>query len=114
MQFLSNRESPCLCGTKYSSRAARYKGEFVQSRAQQVRPRSYMRFAVDLRTMHVRQKQLIKTKTKILSCLIAAIVGAFAIPLQAGESVVYSKNVAPAPPPELYGLGFYGAIDMGA
>src|SRR5438876_10117608 len=24
------------------------------------------------------------------------------------------KQVAPPPPPELYGLGFYGAIDMGA
>jgi len=40
--------------------------------------------------MHVRQKQLIKTKTKILSCLIAAIVGAFAISLQAGETSVSS------------------------
>lgn len=35
--------------------------------------------------------------------------------IQAGESTVSSyKNVAPAPPPELYGLGFYGAIDLGA
>jgi opacity protein-like surface antigen len=32
--------------------------------------------------------------------------------LQAGEAVEY-KQVAP-PPPELYGTGFYGAIDMGA
>src|SRR5438034_7020522 len=31
--------------------------------------------------------------------------------LQAGQEVY--KQVAP-PPPELYGLGFYGAIDMGA
>src|SRR5437867_12804351 len=33
--------------------------------------------------------------------------------VQAGEAVAY-KQVAPPPPPELYGLGFYGAIDMGA
>jgi len=33
--------------------------------------------------------------------------------LQAGEAVSY-KQVAPPPPPELYGLGFYGAIDGGA
>src|SRR6266700_8392655 len=32
--------------------------------------------------------------------------------LQAGQEVY--KQVAPPPPPELYGLGFYGAIDMGA
>ena len=32
---------------------------------------------------------------------------------KAGPAVEY-KQVAPPPPPELYGLGFYGAIDMGA
>jgi opacity protein-like surface antigen len=33
----------------------------------------------------------------------------------AGEPTVSSyKNVAPAPPPVLWGTGFYGAIDMGA
>jgi opacity protein-like surface antigen len=32
--------------------------------------------------------------------------------VQAGQEVY--KQVAPPPPPELYGLGFYGAIDMGA
>ena len=32
--------------------------------------------------------------------------------LQAGQEVY--KQVTPPPPPELYGLGFYGAIDMGA
>src|SRR5437667_9182200 len=32
--------------------------------------------------------------------------------LQAGTEVY--KQVAPPPPPELYGLGFYGAIDAGA
>jgi opacity protein-like surface antigen len=65
--------------------------------------------------MRVRlKKNLIKNKMKILSCLIAAIVGTFTLALQAGEPVVSEKNVAPAPPPELYGIGFYGAIDMGA
>ena len=33
--------------------------------------------------------------------------------VQAGEAFSY-KQVAPPPPPELYGLGFYGAIDAGA
>src|SRR6266511_967046 len=37
--------------------------------------------------------------------------GFVTISLQAGQEVY--KQVAP-PPPELYGLGFYGAIDMGA
>src|SRR5436190_21445123 len=33
---------------------------------------------------------------------------------RAGESTITSyKNVAPSPPPELFGLGFYGAIDLG-
>src|SRR6266853_4416604 len=32
--------------------------------------------------------------------------------LQAGQEVY--KQVTPPPPPELYGLGFYGAIDLGA
>src|SRR5213075_2321580 len=36
----------------------------------------------------------------------------FLASLQAGTEVY--KQVAPPPPPELYGLGFYGAIDMGA
>src|SRR5881409_4320035 len=31
----------------------------------------------------------------------------------AGEAVAY-KQVAPPPPPQLWGVGFYGAIDMGA
>jgi opacity protein-like surface antigen len=42
----------------------------------------------------------------------AALIGLLAAPLQAGTEVY--KQVAPPPPPELYGLGFYGAIDMGA
>jgi len=44
--------------------------------------------------------------------LTAIVVGFLTASLQAGEPVAY-KQVAP-PPPELYGLGFYGAIDMGA
>src|SRR4029077_16871477 len=44
--------------------------------------------------------------------LTAVLIGFVTASLQAGEAVAY-KQVAP-PPPELYGLGFYGAIDMGA
>jgi len=44
-----------------------------------------------------------------------ALASSFAVPLHAGPpTAVDYKNVAPPPPPELYGLGFYGAIDMGA
>src|SRR5436189_4947803 len=51
---------------------------------------------------------------KKLSLLSTAIlIGLLAAPLQAGTEVY--KQVAPPPPaPELYGLGFYGAIDAGA
>jgi len=41
-----------------------------------------------------------------------AFTGLLAASLQAGTEVY--KQVAPPPPPELYGLGFYGAIDLGA
>jgi opacity protein-like surface antigen len=41
-----------------------------------------------------------------------AMAGLLAASLQAGPAVEY-KQVAPPPPP-LYGVGFYGAIDMGA
>ena len=41
-----------------------------------------------------------------------ALTGLLAASLQAGQEVY--KQVAPPPPPELYGLGFYGAIDAGA
>src|SRR6266568_3640372 len=41
-----------------------------------------------------------------------ALTGFLAASLQAGQEVY--KQVAPPPPPELYGLGFYGAIDAGA
>ncbi len=42
----------------------------------------------------------------------AILIGFLAGPLQAGTETY--KQVAPPPPPPLYGLGFYGAIDMGA
>ena len=41
-----------------------------------------------------------------------AFTGLLAASLEAGQEVY--KQVAPPPPPELYGLGFYGAIDAGA
>src|SRR5213075_231455 len=44
--------------------------------------------------------------------LTALLLGLLTIPLQAGQEVY--KQVAPPPPPPMYGLGFYGAIDMGA
>src|SRR5947199_5799455 len=50
-----------------------------------------------------------KTSLLLTSILIGFLTG----PLQAGEAFAY-KQVAPPPPPELYGLGFYGAIDAGA
>ena len=48
---------------------------------------------------------------KKFSILAALLFGFVAASLQAGQEVY--KQVAP-PPPLLYGLGFYGAIDMGA
>jgi opacity protein-like surface antigen len=55
-------------------------------------------------------KTLLMKRFSFLTSILLAFV---AIPLQAGEAVAYSKDVAPIPPP-LYGTGFYGAIDMGA
>jgi opacity protein-like surface antigen len=49
---------------------------------------------------------------KKTSFLAAVLLGFVTLSLQAGEPVAY-KQVAPPPPP-MYGLGFYGAIDMGA
>src|SRR6266705_7148547 len=49
---------------------------------------------------------------KKFSVLTSVMFGFVTASLQAGTEVY--KQVAPAPPPELYGLGFYGAIDMGA
>jgi opacity protein-like surface antigen len=50
---------------------------------------------------------------KRFSLLTSILVGFVTASLQAGEAVAY-KQVAPPPPPELYGVGFYGAIDAGA
>src|SRR5215469_17057850 len=41
-----------------------------------------------------------------------ALIALVAASLQAGTETY--KQVAPPPPPPMYGLGFYGAIDMGA
>src|SRR5437762_9099450 len=49
---------------------------------------------------------------KKFSVLTSVMFGFVAASLQAGTEVY--KQVAPPPPPELYGLGFYGAIDAGA
>jgi opacity protein-like surface antigen len=49
---------------------------------------------------------------KKLPLLTSALLGFVAASLQAGPAVEY-KQVAPPPPP-LYGVGFYGGIDMGA
>jgi opacity protein-like surface antigen len=46
------------------------------------------------------------------SILTSILFGFVAASLQAGTETY--KQVAPPPPPPLYGLGFYGAIDMGA
>jgi opacity protein-like surface antigen len=50
---------------------------------------------------------------KRFSLLTSIIFGFVTASVQAGEAFSY-KQVAPPPPPELYGLGFYGAIDAGA
>ncbi len=50
---------------------------------------------------------------KKLSILASLLLGFAAASVQAGPPEVY-KQPAPPPPPELYGLGFYGAIDGGA
>jgi len=55
------------------------------------------------------------TRKKIMKKLLlstVALTGLLAASLQAGPAVEY-KQVAPPPPP-LYGVGFYGGIDMGA
>ncbi len=48
---------------------------------------------------------------KKLSILASVLLGFVTSSLQAGQEVY--KQVAPPPPP-MYGLGFYGAIDAGA
>jgi opacity protein-like surface antigen len=49
---------------------------------------------------------------KKIPLFLSGLLGFVTTSLQAGEPVAY-KQVAP-PPPELWGTGFYGAIDMGA
>ena len=49
---------------------------------------------------------------KKFSILVSILFGFVAASLQAGQEVY--KQVVPPPPPPMYGLGFYGAIDMGA
>src|SRR5438552_16771581 len=50
---------------------------------------------------------------KKFSILATLLFGFVTASVQAGEAVAY-KQVAPPPPPLLWGAGFYGAIDMGA
>ena len=50
---------------------------------------------------------------KRFSILMSILIGFATASVQAGPPEVY-KQPAPPPPPELYGLGFYGAIDLGA
>src|SRR5205814_4647333 len=52
-------------------------------------------------------------KMKKFSILTSLLFGFVTASVQAGEAVAY-KQVAPPPPPLLWGVGFYGAIDMGA
>ena len=58
-----------------------------------------------------RYLQLLTTMKK-LSLFLTTVVGCVVASVQAGEAVAY-KQFAP-PPPQLWGTGFYGAIDMGA
>jgi opacity protein-like surface antigen len=64
---------------------------------------SFLRMGSITTPTHIMKKLLFST---------VALTGLLAASLQAGPAVEY-KQVAPPPPP-LYGLGFYGAIDMGA
>jgi opacity protein-like surface antigen len=49
---------------------------------------------------------------KKLTILAALVLGFVTASMQAGQEVY--KQVVPPPPPPMYGLGFYGAIDLGA
>src|SRR6266566_6051840 len=60
-------------------------------------------------TYHLSRLSLMK-KFSILASLLFGFVAGSA---QAGGEV-YKQVAPPPPPPELYGLGFYGAIDAGA
>src|ERR1700758_322380 len=55
-------------------------------------------------------RPIVMKKFSLLST--ATLIGFLAAPLQAGTETY--KQVAPPPPPPMYGLGFYGGIDMGA
>src|SRR5437016_12294135 len=50
---------------------------------------------------------------KKFSILTSVVFGFVTASLQAGTET-YKQVAPPPPPPELYGLGFYGAIDAGA
>src|SRR5436853_1251356 len=52
-------------------------------------------------------------KMKKFSILTSLLFGFVTASLQAGTET-FKQVAPPPPPPELYGLGFYGAIDMGA
>src|SRR6266513_2760719 len=68
-----------------------------------------LRKSIDnISTYHLSGLSLMKKFTILASLLFGFVTAS----LQAGQEVY--KQVAPPPPPELYGLGFYGAIDMGA
>lgn len=49
---------------------------------------------------------------KKLSLCLAAVLGFATVSLRAGEAVAYKQIATPVP--ELYGTGFYGAVDVGA
>ena len=57
-------------------------------------------------------KTISSTVYQAFALFVLASFALLSVSLQAGEPVAY-KQVAP-PPPELYGVGFYGAIDGGA
>ena len=68
-----------------------------------------LRKSIDnISTYHLSGLSLMQKFTILASLLFGFVTAS----LQAGQEVY--KQVAPPPPPELYGLGFYGAIDMGA
>src|SRR5213596_775155 len=60
-------------------------------------------------TYHLSRLSLMKKFSILASLLFGFVAGS----VQAGGEV-YKQVAPPPPPPELYGLGFYGAIDAGA
>src|SRR5438874_6110362 len=72
------------------------------------------RVLLDMRAPTTTTNRTALTMKKLL-LFIPLWAGLLTVSVQAGETTVSSyKNVAPAPPPPLYGIGFYGAIDAGA